>query len=65
MNGNAVHLLLDAGVIVFIMSTVFYAGRLTARVDALEQWRAEVLRVLERIDDSLRRMERLLTDQEA
>lgn len=45
-----------------MVGVIFYTGRLTARVEHLEQWRLELLRQVERIDDHLGRIERLITE---
>ncbi len=54
--GNAV----AVTVAIFVLGIVFTAGRLSARVDALESWRAEVHGML----DSINRRLGVLTHQD-
>ena len=48
----------------FMAGVIYQAGRLTARVEKLEEWRNEILSKLERIDAGLLRLEHLITGEE-
>jgi len=45
---------------IFVLVNVFHAGRMAARVDALESWRADVKREFDELNAGIRRVEALL-----
>ncbi len=49
---------------IFAAGVIYQAGRLTVRVEKLEQWREENLRELNTIHAALRHIESLITGQE-
>jgi hypothetical protein len=49
---------------IFLIGVVFYGGRLTARVEQLELWRAELRGDLASIFKAIHRLERLIKGEE-
>ena len=50
----------EVTIAIFIAGVVYYAGRLSARVDNLERWRAEMLHTLDKIHGAIRAVEQLI-----
>lgn len=45
---------------IFMIGVIFHSGRLSARVDKLEEWRTEAREETHQIFEALRRLERLV-----
>lgn len=48
----------------FVAGCIFQAGKLTARVEALEQWRSEQREQMNQIFEAIRALERLIRNGE-
>ena len=64
MQVNTAVVSLVVSVVIFVIGVTFAAGRLSARVDALELWRGDVKRDIDGIFTSVRNLEKLIRGEE-
>lgn len=55
---------IEVTIALFMITVIFHTGRLTARVEHLEEWRKEFLTEFHEIRNGIARLERLITGEE-
>jgi hypothetical protein len=53
-----------ATILIALMTVTFHIGRLSARVDSLEQWRATLERQIDSVHGGIRHLEDLIKGEE-